>query len=294
VATAVAAHDHAEHPESFRPPDVRTIDRLGRRDVIVVIDNCEHVAAAAASCVRTLLVGCPRLTIIATSREPLGVEAERQLNLPSLDDADATRLFAERARAVQPSFSADADDTVAALCRRLDGLPLAIELAAARTKTLPLPEIAARLDDRFALLRSTSRDGGGRHHGLGATIDWSYELLFDDERRVFRQLAVFAGGATVDAAEVLCGDDALDILTRLVDRSLLIADTSGDESRRPPSSTTRSPCTSDGAQISQSEPSDTSAASVSCCGSSALTANTTTCVPPSPTRRRTIRTVACA
>jgi predicted ATPase/DNA-binding SARP family transcriptional activator len=232
IASALGARDHADDAEGFRAPDVRIIDRIRDRNPIVVLDNCEHVLEAAATCVQTLLVACPRVTVVATSRAPLDVVGERHHVVTSLSDDDAVALFAERARAVQPHFGAtDADGAVAALCHRLDGLPLAIELAAARTKTLPLPEITARLEDRFTLLRSTGRTGAGRHEGLGAAIAWSYDLLFEEERQLFRRLAVFAGGATVEAADAVCGHDALDLLTRLVDRSLLSADTSGATSR---------------------------------------------------------------
>ena len=128
-----------------------------------MLDNCEHVIDAAAHCVRTLLERCRSLTVIATSREPLALDGERQVALGTLGDGDAVRLFAERARAVQPLFVAnDADDDLLELCRRLDGLPLAIELAAARAKTLPVPEILVRLEHRFELLRS---DGAPRPAG---------------------------------------------------------------------------------------------------------------------------------
>ena len=121
----------------------------------------------------------------------------------------------------------EGDDELIELCRRLDGLPLAIELAAARTKTLPVRELVERLDQRFELLRPSERSGAG----LGAAIDSSYDLLFEEERRAFRRLSVFAGGATVEAAEAVCGPDALDLVARLVDRSMLTADTSGETAR---------------------------------------------------------------
>ena len=170
---------------------------------------------------------------MTTSREPLGIEGERQVVVGPLGDDESAALFVERARAVQPMFTAgaDGDGELVELCRHLDGLPLAIELAAARTKTLPVPEIADRLRDRFQLLRRTQRAGTSRHEGLEAAIDWSYELLFDDERRTFRRLAVFAGGATIEAAERMCGPDAFELASRLVDRSLLVADTAGRSAR---------------------------------------------------------------
>ena len=198
------------------------------RAAVVVLDNCEHVVTAVARCVLTLLAGCPRLRIVATSREPLGIEGERQFAVGPLPADESAQLFVERARAVQPYFTPDDDGNadLVELCRHLDGLPLAIELAAARAKTLPVPEITERLRDRFALLRRAQPTGTDRHDGLKAAIDWSYELLFDDERRTLRAFAVFAGGATLDAAERVCGPDAFELTSRLVDRSLLVADTS--------------------------------------------------------------------
>ena len=215
VASAVGALADAAADDGTTPrrPDERTIDRLGDRSVVLVLDNCEHVIDAAAHCARTLLDRCRSLTVIATSREPLAVDGERQVALGTLGDGDAVRLFAERARAVQPLFvTNEADDDLLELCRRLDGLPLAIELAAARAKTLPVPEILVRLEHRFELLRSTERHAPARHRALSAALDASYDLLFEDERRIFRTLAVFAGGVTVDAAEEVCGPGALDVL----------------------------------------------------------------------------------
>lgn len=209
----------------------RCVERIGSRAALVIIDNCEHVAAAAALAAHRLLRGCPNVRIVATSREPLGVDGEHEINVGPLDLASSCQLFVDRARSVQPHFGSRDDEELAALCARLDGLPLAIELAAARAKTLPLPEIAARLHDRFQLLRRVQRLGAARHVGLGAAIDWSHDLLFEDERRAFRRLAVFTGGATIEAAEALCGPEAFDLASRLVDRSLLVADLSSDEVR---------------------------------------------------------------
>ena len=232
LAAAVGAQDRSPAGAASPPTPAaeRAIDRLGDRSVIVILDNCEHVVDAAARLTARLLDGCRGLRIVATSREPLGLPGEHQVVLGALSDEDATSLFTERAEAVQPRFSADHGDVVE-LCRHLDGLPLAIELAAARTKALPVPEIAARLHDRFKLLTDSKRPGDGRQRGLRAAIDWSYDLLFEDEQRAFRRLAVFAGGVTTAAAEAVCGDDALDIVTRLVDKSLLVAETSGQTAR---------------------------------------------------------------
>src|SRR6185503_10967861 len=129
----------------------------------------------------------------------------------------AAQLFTDRAIAVRPTFDAEPDD-VSHLCRQLDRLPLAIELAAARVKTMPVRELTARLDDRFGLLHGGRRDVAERHRGLGAAIDWSWDALFEDERQVFCRLAVFAGGATIEAASAVCGPSALDVITRLVDK----------------------------------------------------------------------------
>ena len=170
------------------------------------------------------------MRIVTTSREPLGLNGEHQIAMGPLTDDDAATLFEERARAVQPALAAARADVVE-LCRHLDGLPLAIELAAARSKTLPVPEIAARLQDRFSLLVGPRRSGADRQRALRAAIDWSYDLLVDPERWAFRQLAVFAGGFTSDAAEMMCGADALDVVARLVDKSLVVAETSGATAR---------------------------------------------------------------
>ena len=165
-----------------------------------------------------------------TSREPLGLAGEQQFALGPMTGTDATQLFTDRARSAQPRF-AEAEVAIEELCRRLDRLPLAIELAAARTRTLPVAEITERLDDRFALLPPGGRIGDGGHDGLAAAIDGSYESLFDDERRVFCGLAVFAGGATIEAVQELCGADALDLVERLVDKSLVVPDTGGPRAR---------------------------------------------------------------
>ncbi len=183
----------------------------------------------SATLVVALLQGCPNVRILTTSREPLSVDGEHQVPLEPLDAAAASTLFVERASAVQPLIAADGeqDPAIAVLVDHLDGLPLAIELAAARTKTLPIAEIARRLDERFRLLRRTGRGTLARHEGLEAAIAWSYDLLFDDDRRAFRRFAVFSGGATADAAEWVCGADGLELASRLVDRSLLRAETGG-------------------------------------------------------------------
>jgi predicted ATPase/DNA-binding SARP family transcriptional activator len=220
------------------------IDHLASRRALLVVDNCEHVIDEVATVVERLVAEVPDLRILATSREALAVPGETQLTVGPLaapagtEDvgrigaAPAVRLFVDRARAVRPSFALDPDTAplVAAICRQLDGMPLAIELAAARIKALPPAEIAARLSDRFALLTGGTRTSEARHRTLRATLDWSYELLSDAERRLLRRLAVFRGGWTVTAAEQVCGFAGLhsgavmELLFRLVDRSLVVPD----------------------------------------------------------------------
>jgi len=218
-------------------------ERLGARPTLLVLDNCEHLVDAAARLVDALLRACPALRVLATSREPLGIAGERAwlvppLALPPVAAAlapeaalgfDAIRLFVARAGDVAPGFAltADAVDVVAEICRRLDGLPLAIELAAARVRVLTLPQLRDRLDDRFRLLTGGARTAIPRHQTLRATIDWSYALLTIDEQRLLDRLSVFRGGCTLEAAEAVCADDPdqalalLDTLARLVDRSLV-------------------------------------------------------------------------
>jgi predicted ATPase/DNA-binding SARP family transcriptional activator len=199
------------------------------RPLLVVLDNCEHLANQVAELAEQMLGECPSLSVLATSREPLGVEGERSWPVPPLDGADAVRLFEDRARLVAPAFRVtDANlGEVAAICAKLDRLPLAIELAAARMRILSVRQLAERLDDVFGVLTGGARSAPARHQALRATLDWSHDLLAADERAVFRRLAVFSGGFTLAAAEQVTGfgDIAsarvLDLLTRLADKSLL-------------------------------------------------------------------------
>ncbi|HEX4089464.1 MAG TPA: BTAD domain-containing putative transcriptional regulator [Trebonia sp.] len=199
------------------------------RRLLVVLDNCEHVAAAAASLTEYLLAECPRLSVLATSREPLGVEGERSWPVPPLGRQAAVRLFEDRARLVAPSFEiSDANrDAVAGLCAKLDGLPLAIELAAARMRVLSVRQLAERLDDVFGVLTGGARSAPPRHQALRAALDWSHDLLTPAERAAFRRLAVFGGGFSLAAAErvvsfgAVAPADVLDLLTRLADKSLV-------------------------------------------------------------------------
>jgi non-specific serine/threonine protein kinase len=229
-------------------------DQLRQHRTLLLLDNCEHVIATGAELAATLLRAAPGLTILATSREGLGIAGETTWRVPSLtvpdpdrpgstDDLlsyEAIHLLVERAAAGDAGFAITRDNagTVANVCRRLDGIPLAIELAAARLRVLSIEQIDSRLDDRFRLLTQTDRTTTGRQRTLRATVDWSYDLLAEDERRLLRRLSVFAGGWTLDAAEHVCAgdgierDDVLDLMTRLVDKSLVMADDNVDSDRR--------------------------------------------------------------
>ncbi len=221
------------------------VHRLCECDTFVILDNCEHLVDACAEVAETLLKGCPSVCILATSREALGVPGEQAwlvppLSLPARTTAaevvgsEAGRLFLERARAVLPAFSLDDVNApaVAQICRRLDGIPLAIELAAARVRVLAPEQIAARLADSFKLLATSGRATVPRHRTLRETIDWSHALLDTDEAALFRRLSVFAGTFSLDAVEAICpDDDVLDILSSLVDKSLVVMEATGAEAR---------------------------------------------------------------
>ena len=212
---------------------------LAGRSLLVVFDNCEHVINQAAALAETLAGTVPGLRLIATSREPLGVPGEVLVPVGPLALPAAVELFADRARAVRPGFTADepARPIIDDICRRLDGLPLAVELAAARLRSLTLATLAERLDDRFRLLTGGARTALPRQQTLRAVVDWSYDLLFEDERRLFARLSVFAGGCDLDAAEAVCADDqvpageVLDVLSPLVDKSLVAAPDAGRDAR---------------------------------------------------------------
>jgi predicted ATPase/class 3 adenylate cyclase/DNA-binding CsgD family transcriptional regulator len=210
------------------------------RQMLVVLDNCEHLLDASAELVAALLAGAPRLTLLATSREPIGVTGEATWRVPSLSVADeAIELFADRARLAQADFTITDDnaDAVAEVCRRLDGIPLAIELAAARVRALSLGEILEGLHDRFRLLTGGARTAVHRHQTLQASVDWSHALLTETERILFRRLAVFLGGFDLDAAQAVAGSglverfQVLDQLTLLVDKSLAVAENKGGRTR---------------------------------------------------------------
>ncbi|TXS45130.1 AfsR family transcriptional regulator [Streptomyces sp. uw30] len=210
--------------ERHDDPVERLAEHCGRRRMLLILDNCEHVVEAAARLVEELLERCPNLTVLATSREPLGVPGELLRPVDPLPEPFALRLLADRGAAARPGFRIEDDPAgCAEICRRLDGLPLAIELAAARLRMLTPRQIADRLDDRFRLLTSGSRTVLPRQQTLRAVVDWSWELLDEDEREVLRRLSVFAGGCDLAAAEAVCGPFALEALGSLVDKSLVVA-----------------------------------------------------------------------
>ncbi|MET7461466.1 BTAD domain-containing putative transcriptional regulator [Nonomuraea sp. NPDC005501] len=217
VAEAVAAV-LGVRDDGAEPLAPRLARALSGKRALLVLDNCEHVVADAAGLAARLLKAAPGLRVLATSQEPLDVTGERLLPVPPLPEPEAVRLFAARA-GVEP------DAAVATICRRLDGIPLALELAATRVRALGVEGVAERLDDRFRLLSAGMRDAPARQRTLRAAIDWSWELLTAPERVVLRRLAVHADGCTLEAAEEVCaepGVDVLDAVARLVDRSLVV------------------------------------------------------------------------
>ncbi|WP_304450826.1 BTAD domain-containing putative transcriptional regulator [Nocardiopsis sp. YSL2] len=253
IALALDLREHAvmRARASTTPssPTERIAAFLGDRPALIVVDNCEHLVREVARAVEPLLARCPGLRVLATSREPLGVPGERLLTVPSLAlppaDADVAQavaspavvLFTERAQAVSPGFAVTPGNVahVVRITRELDGMPLALELAAARMRTMAPAQLSARLSDRFRLLTGGSRSVLPRHRTLRAVVDWSWELLDDAERRLLRRLSIFSGGATLDAVERVCADtgaegtvhgqDTWTVLFALVDKSLVIADT---------------------------------------------------------------------
>jgi predicted ATPase/class 3 adenylate cyclase len=250
-ATALAALGTAALPG--QPAEARLLEHLRPWRALLLLDNCEHVLAAAARLADAVVRHCPGVRVLATSRELLGLAGETAWRVPSLalpppdevldaaalEQAEAVRLFVDRARAVQPAFALTAANApaVAEVCRRLDGIPLALELAAARVRVLTPAQLAARLGDSFRLLTGGGRTALRRQQTLRATVDWSHDLLAEPERALFRRLAVFPGGAAggfpLEAAEAVGADGAgapveagevLDLLTGLVDKSLVLAE----------------------------------------------------------------------
>jgi predicted ATPase len=207
---------------------------------LLIVDNCEHVLDTANRLIGRIVSSCPTVTILATSREPLGVVGERVVGVRSLDpELEAVELFCERAEVADSDFSPSPTDleTIGRVCSRLDGIPLAVELAAVRTRTMSLGELERRLNDRFRLLRSAGRGRVERHQTLRATVAWSHQLLSPIERVIFDRCAVFAGSFDERAVEAVCTDDAMDladvvdVVSALVDKSMLVADRRGDDTR---------------------------------------------------------------
>jgi predicted ATPase/DNA-binding SARP family transcriptional activator len=229
---------HAQ--ERVGPSAIRTlVDVIGETDMLLVLDNCEHMVEACATLAESLLRACPRLVVLATSREALGIVSETAWLVPPLVGAEAVQLFVERAQAALPTFTLSETNSaaVAEICRRLDGIPLAIEFAAARVRVLSPDQIAARLGDAFRLLTAGSRTALPRHRTLRATMEWSYGLLAAREQVLLRRLGVFAGAFTLDAAERVCAgeplevEDILDGVSALVDKSLVLMAPGDGEAR---------------------------------------------------------------
>ncbi len=225
--------------EAGRQPEATVAAFISAGRAMMVLDNCEHVLEACAVLTEHLLRSCQALVVLATSREPLGVAAEATWRVPSLSADEATQLFTDRARRARPGFSVMPGnaEAVAEICRRLDGLPLAIELAAARLRAFSPAEIAAGLQGRFQMLTSGSRTAVTRHQTLQASVDWSHALLSGPERVLFRRLAVFAGGFDLAASQAVGSEDGLDcdqllhLLALLVDKSLVVAEESQGATR---------------------------------------------------------------
>ena len=228
VATAVGARERA----GTRLGDVLRHHAAGLAGLLV-LDNCEHVAAAVAELASDLLGAAPRLRVLATSREVLRAPGEVTWQVPALPEADAVRLFADRAALAVPGFTVAPGnaDSVVRVCQLLDGVPLAIELAAARSRTLTPAQLADGLGDAFTLLASGPRTAAPCHQTMRAAVDWSYQLLEPDEQRLFRTLSVFAGGFDLAAAEAVWDAGVLGLLSALIDRSLVLAEPDGTTMR---------------------------------------------------------------
>jgi predicted ATPase/DNA-binding CsgD family transcriptional regulator len=236
VAELVAASTRVMVEPAGGPVRALTVHLRDSR-LLICLDNCEHVLDASADLVDALLRSCPEVSVLATSREPLGVAGETVWRVPSMVEDEAVRLFGERANHVLPGFAVDDDnrDAVHTVCQRLDGIPLAVELAAAWVRALTPAQIAAGLDDRFRLLAGGPRGVTARQQTLEASVEWSYHLLDQTDRRLFRQLAVFSDGFTLDAARAVCAvsseDDVVVPLGRLIDKSLVLADRDDGQAR---------------------------------------------------------------
>ncbi len=206
-------------------PRAQLLDYLSARNALLVIDNCEHLVDDCSAFIDDVVRSCPGITIVATSREALGIDGEVAWRCPSLESDHGATLFADRALLVNPNFTLDEETTKAIdlIVERLDGIPLAIELAAAKVRVLSAQQIAERLDDRFRLLTGGSRTAMARQRTLEATVEWSYGLLDDDERLLLDRLSVFVGSFDLEAVEVVCGIEALEPLERLVAKSMVVA-----------------------------------------------------------------------
>jgi predicted ATPase/DNA-binding SARP family transcriptional activator len=211
---------------------VRIVEQIGSTPTLLILDNCEHVVAAVADVVAMMVARTPALRVLTTTRAPLGLAAERVYSLPQLAREDGVRLFRERATAARRGVRLE-QERVEALVDRLDGLPLAIELAAARVRAMSVDEIARRLDDRFSLLRGGSREAPERHQTLLAVIDWSWNLLDPDEQFALRRVAAFRDGFSLEGAAAVIGTDVdpVDVVTRLVDQSLVVVQETDGELR---------------------------------------------------------------
>ena len=225
------------------PPQGDLVEHLARmlkgKELLLVFDNCEHLVEPAAHVISTILHAAPNVKVLASSRQALGVAGEAAYQVPSLDSPTSVALFAERAKAANARFALTDENAaiVADICRRLDGIPLAIELAAARVKILSIPNLAQRLNERFKLLTGGGRDVLPRQQTLHALIEWSYDLLTPHEKLLFNRVGIFAGGFSLDAATAVCSGqdldeiDILDLLASLTDKSLVVADTLGEHER---------------------------------------------------------------
>lgn len=228
-----------EIPSSSGPPTEAIVAYLKRRRTLLLLDNCEHVVAAVGEVVAAVAQSCPGVHLLSTSRQGLEVAGECAYGVPSLDNAAAVQLFSDRARTAHAGFALGAENAAAVeeICGRLDGIPFAIELAAARVCVLAPRQIADRLDERFRLLSSVDTNAAPRHRTMTALLEWSYDLLSAREQRFFEALSVFAGGCTLEAATAVCAEDGedefgvLDLIASLVNRSLLVAELAGETQR---------------------------------------------------------------
>lgn len=255
VVQAVAAALEVRE-QQLESPTNTLLAHLRSKHALLILDNCEHLIGECAALAHEILRACPYVSMLATSREPLKIEGEKTWAVPPLSlpehtarptadsfsqitQAEAVRLFNERAISAFPAFELSAHNVAAVIqiCRELDGLPLALELAAARVKTLSVKQIAARLDDRFSLLKAGQRRGNARHQSLRTVMDWSFELLTPPERLLFQRLAVFVGGFALEAVEMVCAGDGietyeiLELVSLLVDKSLVTVKQSQGEAR---------------------------------------------------------------